>query len=113
MKPKAEKRVLLLDADHDGVVTAAEIDAFFNKQIEGRKARILSHLDADKEAIAGMDSYDDDYFEKFFARVKPMLEMSIADAIAATASVIVGAWEAAGKPALKTEMPHTVQKVKK
>ena len=30
-----------------------------------------------------------------------------------TASVIVGAWEAAGKPALKTEMPRTVQKVKK
>ena len=48
MKPGAEKRVLRLDADHDGVVTAAEIDAYFNKQIERRKARILS-LDADKD----------------------------------------------------------------
>ena len=70
-------------------------------------------LDADKEAIAGKDSYDDDYFEKFFARVKPMLEKRIADAITATASVVVGAWEAAGKPALTTEIPRTVQKVKK
>ena len=49
MKPKGEKRVLLLDANHDGVVTAAEIDAFFNKQIERRKSRILSRLDADKD----------------------------------------------------------------
>ena len=70
-------------------------------------------LDADKEAIAGKDSYDDDYFEKFFARVKPMLEKRIAGSITATASVIVGAWEAAGKPALKTDMPRTVQMVKK
>ena len=70
-------------------------------------------LDADKAAIAGKDSYDDDYFEKFLAKVKPMLERRIAGSIAATASVIVGAWEAAGKPALETEMSRTVQKVKK
>ena len=42
-----------------------------------------------------------------------VLEKRIADSIAATASVIVGAWEAAGKPALKTDMPRTVQKIKK
>ena len=70
-------------------------------------------LEADKAAIADKDTYDDDYFEKFFARVKPMLEKRIADSITATASVILGAWEAAGKPALKTEMPRTLQKVKK
>jgi hypothetical protein len=70
-------------------------------------------LDADKAAIAGKDSYDDDYFEKFFAKVKPMLEKRLAASITATASVIVGAWEAAGKPALKTDMPRAVQKVKK
>ena len=57
--------------------------------------------------------YDDDYFEKFFAKVKPMLEKRLANSITATASMIVGAWEAAGKPELKTEMPRTVQKVKK
>ena len=70
-------------------------------------------LDADKDAVAGKDTYDDEYFEKFFSRVKPMLERRIGESIAATASVIVGAWEAAGKPALKTDMPRTVQKVKK
>ena len=35
-----------------------------------------------------------------------------AESITVTASIIVGAWEAAGKPALKTEMPHAVRKVR-
>jgi Ca2+-binding EF-hand superfamily protein len=47
--PKAEKRVLKLDADSDGAVTAAEIDAYFNKQIERRKERLMARLDADKD----------------------------------------------------------------
>lgn len=67
-------------------------------------------LDADKVALAGGDAYDDGYYERFFARVKPILEQRIGESISATASLIVGAWEAAGKPALKTEMPHVVQK---
>jgi len=49
MKPKAEKRVLRLDADGDGVVTSAEIDAYLNKGIERRKERLMSRLDADKD----------------------------------------------------------------
>ena len=70
-------------------------------------------LDADKEAVAGKETYDDDYFEKFFAKVKSMLEKRIGDSITATAAVIAGAWDAAGKPELKTEMPRTLQKVRK
>lgn len=70
-------------------------------------------LDADKAAIAGKDTYDDEYFERFLASVKPMLEKRISDSITATASVIAGAWEAAGKPEVRTEMPRTVQKVRK
>jgi hypothetical protein len=70
-------------------------------------------LDADKAAIGDKDTYDDEYFEAFFAKVKPMLEKRLADSITATAAVIAGAWEAAGKPAVKTETPRTVQKVRK
>ena len=35
-----------------------------------------------------------------------------ADSVTATASLIVGAWEQAGKPALRIEIPRTVQKVR-
>jgi hypothetical protein len=69
-------------------------------------------LQADKDAIAGKDSYDDEYFERFFASVRPILEKRLADSVTATASLIVGAWEQAGKPALRIEMPRTVQKVR-
>src|SRR5207245_405851 len=55
-------------------------------------------LKADKESIAGKDAYDDEYFDRFFARVRPILEERISGAISATVSLIVGAWEQAGKP---------------
>ena len=69
-------------------------------------------LQADAEAIAGKDAYDNDYFEKFFTKVQPLLQKQLAGAITATASAIVGAWDQAGKPALKTEMPSAIQKVR-
>jgi hypothetical protein len=69
-------------------------------------------LAADKAAIAGKDAYDNDYFEKFLAGVKPILERQLAASITATASLIIGAWQDAGRPVLKTEMPRTVQKVR-
>jgi hypothetical protein len=87
-------------------------DAAFDALLESHRL-VQPLLDADKEAIAGKDSYDDDYFEKFFAKVKPILEKRIGDSITATAAVIDGAWEAAGKPALTIQMPRTVQKVRK
>ena len=70
-------------------------------------------LRADTEAVAGKDAYDDDYFEKFFVKVRPVLEKRLADAITATASLIVGAWEQAGRPALKLDGARTVEKVRK
>ena len=70
-------------------------------------------LDADKAAVGGKETYDDEYFEKFFSSVKPVLERRIGESIAATASFIVGAWEAAGTPAVKTETPRGVEKVRR
>lgn len=68
-------------------------------------------LEADREAVAGKDFYDDEYFDRFFEQARPLLERRLAESISATASVIVGAWEAAGKPALATSVPRTPQKV--
>jgi hypothetical protein len=70
-------------------------------------------LQADSAAVAGKDTYDDDYYEKFFAKVKPIVERRLADAITASASLIIGAWEAAGKPTLTLEGTRPVEKVRK
>jgi hypothetical protein len=70
-------------------------------------------LAADRDAIGTKDTYDDAYFEAFFTNVRPVLEQQMAGAITGTASAIVGAWAAAGKPALKMAIPRAVQKVKK
>ena len=69
-------------------------------------------LKADKNAVAGKDAYDDEYFEKFFVAVKPILERQLAASITKTVSLIVGAWEQAGKPALRTEMPRAIERVR-
>jgi hypothetical protein len=69
-------------------------------------------LDADRAAVAGKDVYDDAYFEALFLAVKPIVERQIAASITQTASLIVGAWEQAGKPVLRTEMPQAIQKVR-
>jgi len=69
-------------------------------------------LAADKAAVAGKDVYDDDYFDKFFAGVKGILEQRIGEAISATAGIIVGAWEQAGRPELKTT-PRPPQPVRR
>jgi hypothetical protein len=57
-------------------------------------------LTADTEALAEKDLYDDRYYEKFFAKVRPVLERRLAESITATAGLIVGAWEQAGRPEL-------------
>ena len=69
-------------------------------------------LDADREAIAGKDIYDDEYYRKFFEKARPILERRIGESITATASLIVSAWEAAGKPALKVSVQTPPQKVR-
>jgi hypothetical protein len=69
-------------------------------------------LTADKEAAAGKTFYDDDYFEKFFTAARPMLEQQLAASITATAGVLIGAWEQAGRPALKTVDARPPQRVR-
>ena len=52
-------------------------------------------LDADKRRPSGRTVYDDAYFAMFYGKVKPILELRLADSITAVASAITGAWEQA------------------
>jgi hypothetical protein len=70
-------------------------------------------LAADKTASAGRDTYDDVYYEKLFTATRAMLERQIAAAVTATASLIEGAWDQAGKPELKIEITRPPQKVRR
>ena len=69
-------------------------------------------LAADKAARAGKATYDDGYFDRFFAAVKLLLERRLSESISATAGLIAGAWAQAGKPELKTptRLPQKVRK---
>ena len=72
-------------------------------------------LKADKDAIGAKDIYDDAYFEAFFVKVKPMMEERLSAAISATASMIVSAWEQAGRPnlhAVAAREPRKVQRTR-
>lgn len=69
-------------------------------------------LKADTQALGSSDTYTDAYFEKFFAAVKPMLERQLSAAITATASVIVSAWDQAGRPTLRMTEARPPEKVR-
>ena len=62
-------------------------------------------LAADREAIGNRDIYDDRYFETLFVRTRPILEKRLSESIIGVASIIVSAWEQAGKPTLPLREP--------
>ncbi len=84
-------------------------DAMFDTIIEGTQL-VGPILKADLEAIGTRDVYDETYFKAFFAANRPVLERRLNEAIARVAAMIAGAWEAAGKPAVPTDVPTTPQR---
>ena len=70
-------------------------------------------LESDRKAAADREFYDDGYFEAFAAGTLPTLERRINDSIAGVASFIVGAWEAAGKPAIPKDGPRTPRPIRR
>ena len=70
-------------------------------------------LDADRAAVKGRESYDDEYFALLFSTVRPIMEKRLADAITATASVITAAWIEAGRPPVPLQAPRPPRKVKR
>lgn len=87
-------------------------DAAFEALLAGYKL-VDPVLQADNDAKAGRESYDDEYFAKFFAKVQPILEQRLSESIAATAGVIIGAWQQAGKPKLSIRDARPVQKIRR
>ena len=77
-------------------------------------ALVDSILAADDAAKQGKDTYDDEYFERLFTSLRPILEQRLGEAMTATAGLIMGAWEQAGRPPLKiAEGPRPPQKIKR
>ncbi|HMJ85337.1 MAG TPA: hypothetical protein VK504_19275, partial [Vicinamibacterales bacterium] len=86
-------------------------DAAFDALLSSYK-QVDSILKADDEAKKGKETYDDEYYERLFTTVRPILEQRLGEAITATAGLIMGAWEQAGRPVLKPAGPRPPQKIK-
>jgi len=72
-----------------------------------------SVLQADRDAVAGREVYDDGYFGMFFDRTRSILERRLSDSITYVASMIVSAWDKAGRPAVPVEVPAAPRKVRR
>ena len=68
-------------------------------------------LEADRKAVVGREFYDDAYFEAFAKDQLSVVERRLNDAITAVASLIIGAWEQAGRPAVSIERVKTARPV--
>ena len=70
-------------------------------------------LESDKKAAEGREFYDDAYFAAFGSGTLPVLEKRLNESITAVASMIIGAWEQAGRPAVPTETPRTPRRIRR
>ncbi len=70
-------------------------------------------LQSDAWAAEGREFYDDVYFEAFAKGALPTLERRLNESITAVASMIVGAWEQAGKPAIPAEPVRTPRRIRR
>ncbi|MGE0361817.1 MAG: hypothetical protein AB7H93_16115 [Vicinamibacterales bacterium] len=68
-------------------------------------------LAADKAAAAGREYYDDAFFAAFKRDALPIVDRRVAEATAATAAFIAGAWERAGRPAVPTRLSRGPRRV--
>ena len=70
-------------------------------------------LDADKAAVGNREFYDDEYFDRFFAGAKPILEKRLSESIGAVAAFIRDAWVEAGRPAVPVTVTTSPRRVRK
>ena len=68
-------------------------------------------LEADKKAAQGREFYDDGYFDALAKEQLGVLQQRLNDAMTAVASIVVGAWEQAGRPAVAVERTRTLRPV--
>jgi len=67
-------------------------------------------LEADRIALGSGTDYDAAYFDRFFARVKPILERRLTSAMSGVAAIVAGAWEQGGRPDLPLDPRRPVRK---
>ena len=79
-------------------------DFIFDALIEGTQL-VPEILKADLEAIGTRALYDSAYFSALFAATRSVLERRINESSAASAAMIAGAWEAAGRPPAPSDPP--------
>jgi hypothetical protein len=84
-------------------------DYIFDVVLEGTQL-VAPILKSDLEAIGTRDEYDDAYYAAFFKANRPVVERRLNESIAASAAMIAGAWEAAGKPAVPVNARPTSQR---
>ncbi len=84
-------------------------DFVFDAIVEGTQL-VPPILKSDLEALGSGEVYDDRYYAAFFKANRVVLEQRLNESIASIAGIIVGAWEAAGKPALPLNPPSTPQR---
>jgi hypothetical protein len=70
-------------------------------------------LDADRRAAEGREFYDDAYFEAFGKGTWDTLERRLNDSVSSVASIITGAWEQAGRPALPPDAARTPRRIQR
>jgi hypothetical protein len=73
----------------------------------------LNVLESDKKAAEGREFYDDGYFEAFGKGTLPVLERRVNESITSVAAIIIGAWEAAGRPAMPEAGPRTPRRIRR
>jgi hypothetical protein len=86
---------------------------FIFESLVASYAQVPRVLEADKAAVQGRDVYDDVYFERFFAKMQPVLERRLADSITGAASMITAAWIEAGRLPLSPDERREPRKVRR
>jgi hypothetical protein len=84
-------------------------DYIFEAAMQGTQL-VPAILKSDLDAIGTRDEYDDAYYAAFFKANRAVVERRLNESIAASAAMIAGAWEAAGKPAVPVSRPATPQR---
>lgn len=87
------------------LVSVPDAREFFFRNLTDSFAAVAAVLAADREAIAGRNFYDDQYFAKLFEKSGPVMAQRLSGAITAVASLITQAWIDAGKPPLPVDAP--------
>jgi hypothetical protein len=77
-------------------------DFIFETLVESQSL-VAPILDADRRAAAAHPAYDPAYYAAFLTGARPIVEKRLGDATSGVVSVVVSAWEAAGRPKLPVD----------